>query len=157
SLGIEITETTFMSDLERVRTTMSDLNWNGVAMAIDDFGTGFSSLSYLKRFPVDILKVDRSFVQGIGHEPETSLVSATLALANSLKIMTVAEGVESPKQGEWLKDAGCEHVQGYLFSKPLEPDGALKVLVESRRTGGDPSSRFAAYRELTSNAPRPTR
>jgi diguanylate cyclase (GGDEF)-like protein len=154
SLGIEITETTFMSDLERVRTTMSDLNWNGVAMAIDDFGTGFSSLSYLKRFPVDILKVDRSFVQGIGHEPETSLVSATLALAHSLKIMTVAEGVESPKQGEWLRDAGCEHVQGYLFSKPLAPEEALKVLIKSRRTGGDPSSRFEAYRELTSNAPR---
>ncbi len=156
SLGIEITETTFMTDLDRVRTTMSDLNWNGVAMAIDDFGTGFSSLSYLKRFPVDILKVDRSFVQGIGHEPETSLVSATLALADSLKIMTVAEGVESTAQGDWLKKAGCAHVQGYLFSKPLEPAAALETLIKSRQEG-DPSARFSAYRELTSNAPRRTR
>ncbi|HUC04492.1 MAG TPA: bifunctional diguanylate cyclase/phosphodiesterase [Acidimicrobiales bacterium] len=148
TLGVEITETVFMSDKDRLRTTMSDLNWNGVSLAIDDFGTGFSSLSYLKRFPVDILKVDRSFVQGIGQEPETSLVSATLAMANSLGILTVAEGVESLEQGEWLRRAGCEHVQGYAYCRPQDPNAAHQALVESRSTP-TAGNRFEAYRELT--------
>jgi diguanylate cyclase (GGDEF)-like protein len=147
-LGVEITETVFMSDKERLRTTMSDLNWNGVSIAIDDFGTGFSSLSYLKRFPVDILKVDRSFVQGIGQEPETSLVEACLSLARSLDILTVAEGVETREQAEWLTRAGCEHVQGYAYCRPVGADEALEVLIASRE-GATRQSRFVAYRELT--------
>ncbi len=147
-LGVEITETVFMSDKERLRTTMSDLNWNGVSIAIDDFGTGFSSLSYLKRFPVDILKVDRSFVQGIGQEPETSLVAACLSLARALDIHTVAEGVETAEQADWLTRAGCDHVQGYGFCRPVTADEALKVLIASRRAP-QRRSRTAAYRALT--------
>jgi diguanylate cyclase (GGDEF)-like protein len=150
-LGVEITETVFMSDKERLRTTMSDLNWNGVSIAIDDFGTGFSSLSYLKRFPVDILKVDRSFVQGIGQEPETSLVEACLSLARSLDILTVAEGVESMEQADWLARAGCEHVQGYAYCRPVGADEALAVLIASRQTETR-KSKFSTYRKLTRTA-----
>jgi diguanylate cyclase (GGDEF)-like protein len=151
NLGVELTETVFISDVARLRTTMCDLNWNGVAIAIDDFGTGYSSLSYLKRFPVDILKIDRSFVQGIGAEPETSLIEASLALAKSLDILTVAEGVESLEHGEWLRAAGCQHVQGFAYCRPLEPEAAVEKLRECRqhtRRGGT----FEAYRELTKNA-----
>jgi len=151
SLGVEITETVFMSDKERLRTNMSDLNWNGIGISIDDFGTGFSSLSYLKRFPVDILKIDKSFVQGIGQEPETSLVEACLSLARSLDILTVAEGVESPEQAEWLTRAGCEHVQGYAYCRPVEADEALAALVASRKSATR-RSRFKTYRELTKTA-----
>jgi diguanylate cyclase (GGDEF)-like protein len=149
SLGIEITETVFVSDKDRLRTTMSDLNWNGVSIAIDDFGTGYSSLSYLKRFPIDILKVDRSFVQGIGQEPETSLIAASLAMASSLDILTVAEGVESLEHGEWLKRAGCKHVQGYAYCRPAESDVALARLIESRQP--PKHSSLAAYRKVTRN------
>jgi diguanylate cyclase (GGDEF)-like protein len=149
ALGIEITETVFISDKDRLRTTMSDLNWNGVSIAIDDFGTGYSSLSYLKRFPIDILKVDRSFVQGIGQEPETSLIAASLAMASSLDIMTVAEGVESLEHGEWLKRAGCKHVQGYAYCRPAESDVALAKLIESRQPPKHTS--LAAYRKVTRN------
>jgi diguanylate cyclase (GGDEF)-like protein len=148
ALGVEITETVFMSDKERLRTTMGDLNWNGVSIAIDDFGTGFSSLSYLKRFPIDILKVDRSFVQGIGQEPETSLIDACLAMGKSLDIPTVAEGVESLEQGAWLNRAGCEHVQGFAYCRPVKADKALKVLGDSR-LGAAGRSQLEAYRKLT--------
>jgi diguanylate cyclase (GGDEF)-like protein len=132
-LGVEITETVFMFDTERLRTTMSDLKAQGVSIAIDDFGTGFSSLGYLKRFPVDILKIDRSFIQGIGSEPETSLVTACLAMAKSLGIGTVAEGVESLEQGAWLDTAGCDHVQGFAYSRPLEADAVTELLRAERR------------------------
>lgn len=131
-LGVEITENVFMSDTEQLRTTLSDLKAHGLAIAIDDFGTGFSSLGYLKRFPVDVLKIDRSFVEGIGREPETSLVTACLAMAKSLDIGTVAEGVESLEQGAWLTGAGCDHAQGHGYCHPVEADAALAILMATR-------------------------
>ena len=128
SLGIEITESVFMSSTSRVGAAVADLKALGVGIAIDDFGTGFSSLGYLKRFPIDVLKIDSSFVGGIGTEPETSLVTACLALARSLGITTVAEGVESARHRDWLVEAGCAHAQGYYFSAPLDPDDAGRFL-----------------------------
>ena len=118
----------FMSSTTRIGTGVRDLKSVGVSIAIDDFGTGFSSLGYLKRFPVDVLKIDLSFVQGIGTEPETSLVTACLALAKSLGIATVAEGVETAAHEAWLAGAGCNHGQGFGFSRPLEVDDAGQLL-----------------------------
>jgi diguanylate cyclase (GGDEF)-like protein len=132
-LGIEITENAFMSDTERLLTTMGALRSMGVSIAIDDFGTGYSSLGYLQRFCVDIMKIDRTFIQGIGHEPGTSLVTACLAMARSLDIGTVAEGVESLEHGAWLAESGCDHVQGFAYSRPVEPDKALEILISSRQ------------------------
>jgi len=140
SLGVEITESVFMSDTERLRTTMSDLKSHGVSIAIDDFGTGFSSLGYLKRFPIDILKIDRSFVQGIGREPETSLVTACLAMARSLGIRTVAEGVECLEEGTWLADSGCDDVQGFAYCPPVEADEAIEIVIATRQGATKPMS-----------------
>ncbi len=131
-LGIEVSESVFMADTERLRTTTGELRARGVSIAIDNFGTGFSSLGYLERFPIDILKIDRSFVQGIGSEPGTTLVTACLAMAQSLGITTVAEGVESREQGAWLNQAGCDLAQGFAYGRPMSADEALKVLVDSR-------------------------
>jgi diguanylate cyclase (GGDEF)-like protein len=119
SLGIEITESVLMAPTDLVTEQFSQLRSCGVAIAIDDFGTGFSSLGYLTRFPVDQLKIDQSFVTGIGAEPATSLVTACLALGKSLGLTTVAEGVETAAQADWLIRAGCDAVQGYHYSPPL--------------------------------------
>jgi diguanylate cyclase (GGDEF)-like protein len=121
SLGIEITETVLMATTEVVEEQFKQLRACGVSIALDDFGTGFSSLGYLTRFPVDRIKVDRTFVAGIGTEPSTSLVSACLALGRSLGLTTVAEGVETGAQAEWLQRADCDAVQGYYFARPLDP------------------------------------
>jgi diguanylate cyclase (GGDEF)-like protein len=121
SLGIEITETVLMASTKGVEDQFQQLRASGVSIALDDFGTGFSSLGYLTRFPVDRIKVDRSFVAGIGTEPSPSLVSACLALGRSLGLTTVAEGVETAAQAEWLQRAECEAGQGYFFARPLDP------------------------------------
>lgn len=92
----------------------------GFSISVDDFGTGFSSLSYLKRFHLDELKIDKSFVDGIEKdESDRAIVSATLSMAHSLDMHVVAEGVETLMQLSYLKDKGCETIQGYYFSKPL--------------------------------------
>jgi EAL domain-containing protein (putative c-di-GMP-specific phosphodiesterase class I) len=135
-LGIEITESLFMSSTNRIGAAVHDLKSVGVAIAIDDFGTGFSSLGYLKRFPVDVLKIDSSFVHGIGSEPETSLVTACLALAKSLGITTVAEGVETHAHEAWLRASGCAHAQGFGFSRPIGVADVEKLLrLEHQSTG----------------------
>jgi diguanylate cyclase (GGDEF)-like protein len=131
-LGLEITESSFMADTERLRTMIAELRHEGISIAIDDFGTGYSSLGYLKRFPVDVVKIDRTFVAGIGAEPETSLVTAFLGMVRSLGVKAVAEGVESEEQGTWLTNAGCDYAQGYIYSLPLGADEATRVLVDSR-------------------------
>jgi diguanylate cyclase (GGDEF)-like protein len=129
ALGIEITESVFMTNTDRFGRAVADLQALGVSLAIDDFGSGFSSLGYLKRFPIDVIKIDSSFVQGIGGDPETALVQACLALANSLGLATVAEGVENADQAAWLARSGCDDAQGYFFSRPLEPADTEAFLV----------------------------
>jgi EAL domain-containing protein (putative c-di-GMP-specific phosphodiesterase class I) len=135
SLGVEITESVFMSNTAPMGSAVRDLKSLGVAIAIDDFGTGFSSLGYLKRFPVDALKVDSSFVGGIGREPETSLVTACLALADSLGINTIAEGVETLEQARWLSENGCTSAQGHYFTRPVEAGDAMKFLAATAGRG----------------------
>ena len=118
-LTLEITESTLMHDPQASADTMQALRDIGVGISIDDFGTGYSSLSYLKHFPIDALKVDRTFVDGLGEEPDDSvIVSAVVALAHSLGMTAVAEGVETEIALEELRRLGCDRVQGFLLGRP---------------------------------------
>jgi EAL domain-containing protein (putative c-di-GMP-specific phosphodiesterase class I) len=120
-----------MSDAEYAITVLRGLKSLGVRLSIDDFGTGYSSLSYLKKFPVDILKIDRSFVDGLGVEDDDSaIVQATINLAHSLGLTTVAEGTETPVQVGALTDLGCDKAQGYLFSRPQPASVLVETLLQ---------------------------
>ena len=119
-LEVELTESMLMHNVDATLITLSQLKDMGVRLAIDDFGTGYSSLSYLKRFPLDTLKIDRSFVKDLPHDPEDAAITrAIIAMAHSLKLAVVAEGVETAEQLAFLQQHGCEVVQGFLFSEPV--------------------------------------
>jgi EAL domain-containing protein (putative c-di-GMP-specific phosphodiesterase class I) len=120
---IEITETVAMAGAETTIEILGKLKSLGVLLAIDDFGTGFSSLAYLKRFPVDLLKIDKSFVDGVAfREDDRAIVEAIIALGHALGLRVIAEGVEGPEQLEQLRSLGSELGQGYFFSRPLSTD-----------------------------------
>jgi diguanylate cyclase (GGDEF)-like protein/PAS domain S-box-containing protein len=122
-LEIEITESTAMTHPVQAALTLNKLRDLGVRIALDDFGTGYSSLAYLKRFPLDKLKIDQSFVRNINEDSDsTALVQAVIAFARSLRLRTVAEGVETDAERSLLKLLGCDELQGYLLSKPLPSD-----------------------------------
>jgi len=119
-LELEITESTLMHNIERVIGIMDRLTAAGITLSLDDFGTGYSSLSYLKRFPIDTLKIDRSFTTGIPVDTNDCAIASTIiSIAQQLNHKVIAEGVETPEQLAFLKDSGCDEVQGYLFSRPL--------------------------------------
>ncbi len=119
-LMLEITENLLLRESDQATAWLYSLKECGVKLAVDDFGTGYSSLNYLKRFPVDTLKVDRSFIQDVpGDQEDVSLVMAIVAMADSLGIAVVAEGVETEEQRLFLREIGCDYMQGYLFGKPL--------------------------------------
>lgn len=131
-LEFEITESTMMHDPQQAVDTVRRLKSRGLALSIDDFGTGYSSLSYLKLFPVDYLKIDRSFVQDIdAQQADPRIVRAIIALAHSLDIRVVAEGVETTGQFEFLKHHQCDLIQGYFFGPPMPAD----ELMERARPG----------------------
>ena len=122
-LEVELTEGTLVEDTELAARTLERLRSMGVQVSIDDFGTGYSSLSYLKRLPIDRLKIDRAFIRDITvNEDSAALSAAIVGLAKSLRLDVVAEGVETPEQLRVLEELGCYIVQGFLFSKPVEPD-----------------------------------
>ncbi|RJF97606.1 EAL domain-containing protein [Noviherbaspirillum saxi] len=119
-LELEITESTLMENAQDTLEALHRLRSLGVRLSIDDFGTGYSSLSYLKRFPVDIIKIDRSFVRDVPHDADdASIVTGIIALAHSLRLEVVAEGVETASQLAFLKDQSCDLMQGYYLSKPV--------------------------------------
>jgi len=122
-LELELTEGVAMEDAPAAIAVMGRLHARGIRMSIDDFGTGYSSLSYLKRFKVHRLKIDQSFVRGINQDPEDrAIVSAIISLAGSLGLLTIAEGVETEEQLAFLREQGCDEVQGFHFSKPTPSD-----------------------------------
>jgi EAL domain-containing protein (putative c-di-GMP-specific phosphodiesterase class I) len=128
-LEIEITESTLMEHPDDVVQLLKAIRKLGVRIAIDDFGTGYSSLAYLKKFPVNTLKIDQVFITDIVYDMyDEAIVTSILAMAESLDLKVIAEGVESKEQLEVLRKLGCEEVQGYYFSKPLPPEGIVKLL-----------------------------
>jgi diguanylate cyclase (GGDEF)-like protein/PAS domain S-box-containing protein len=129
NLNLEITESVVMSDVPTNAATLDKLRKLGIELAIDDFGKGYSSLSYLKRFPVSYLKVDRSFVEELREGSEDrALVSGIIALAHTLGMQVIAEGVESAEQLRILREVGCDMAQGFYFSEPLTHDGMSALL-----------------------------
>jgi diguanylate cyclase (GGDEF)-like protein/PAS domain S-box-containing protein len=122
-LKLEITESVIMQDAPSTLARLQALKDLGVQLAIDDFGTGYSSLAYLKRFPVDVLKIDQTFVRGICDDPEDgAIVRAIVTVAHNLELSVTAEGIETVEQLELLRELGCERGQGYLFARPLAAD-----------------------------------
>jgi EAL domain-containing protein (putative c-di-GMP-specific phosphodiesterase class I) len=141
-LGLEVTETAIVVEgarAERARTVLMELHQMGVGIALDDFGTGFSSLEHLRSFPIDIIKIDRSFIQGIEHDPKDAAIAANLvSLAHALGLVIVAEGIESEGQLEQLRDLGCDLAQGYLLARPAPAAAITSLLVEQRRAATAP-------------------
>jgi diguanylate cyclase (GGDEF)-like protein/PAS domain S-box-containing protein len=132
-LELEITESVVMHDPQSAVHTLEQLNAMGVRIAIDDFGTGYSSLAYLKRYPIDTLKVDQSFVRDVTHDPnDASIVQAIIAMARSMQLRVIAEGVETEEQLTFLRTHGCEAVQGYLFSRPVPAEEARELIARGR-------------------------
>lgn len=130
-IELEITEGLLMENTDKSESIMRDLVKEGFTFSIDDFGTGYSSLAYLRRFPITTLKVDRSFVTDLPDDPDASALSrAIIHLAHSLRLDVVAEGVETAEQLEFLKDEGCEFIQGYYYSKPMPLDELMPWIEE---------------------------
>jgi EAL domain-containing protein (putative c-di-GMP-specific phosphodiesterase class I) len=128
-LELEITEDTIMTDVDKTTVTLRTLNEMGVRLAVDDFGTGYSSLNYLAKFPIQYLKIDRSFIRDVTRDPNmASIVAAIIALAHSLRMQVVAEGIETQEQCNYLDRLECDLFQGNLFSIPLPPDKFAALL-----------------------------
>ncbi|HMD57570.1 MAG TPA: EAL domain-containing protein, partial [Solirubrobacteraceae bacterium] len=125
ALTIEITETTLMRNIEETARRLAQVKRLGVRIAIDDFGTGYSSLAHLQQFPVDALKIDRSFISGLRSNKEgETLIHTLVQLGKALSIETFAEGIEQPRELTLLQAEDCDSGQGFLFARPLDPADA---------------------------------
>jgi diguanylate cyclase (GGDEF)-like protein/PAS domain S-box-containing protein len=151
-LGLEVTETAMVREGlagDRARAELQELHENGVRIAIDDFGTGFSSLGHLRRFPVDLIKVDRSFVQGVEDDAKDAAITANLAsLAHALGLKAIAEGVESSSQLELVRELGCDLVQGFLFARPMPVEQMTQMLITGEGPDGSPDFQGLGVRVL---------
>jgi EAL domain-containing protein (putative c-di-GMP-specific phosphodiesterase class I) len=128
-LELEITESLVMHNPEGAAETLHKLKAMGITLSIDDFGTGYSSLAYLKRFPIDCVKIDRSFIKDIPTEADDmAITKGVIALGHSLRLKVVAEGVETVEQQDFLRSNDCDEMQGYLFSKPLPAEEVTALL-----------------------------
>jgi diguanylate cyclase (GGDEF)-like protein/PAS domain S-box-containing protein len=143
-LELELTESMMMSDVEHAVGILRNLKAIGVHLSIDDFGTGYSSLAYLKRFPIDLLKIDQSFVRDITVDPDdAAIVLSIISLAHSLRLKVIAEGVETEAQLGYLQRHGCDYMQGYYFSRPLPALECEQLMRDG--TGLQPRSAIAAH------------
>jgi diguanylate cyclase (GGDEF)-like protein len=153
-LEIELTESAVMTNPEESAAILEQLSRMGVLVSVDDFGTGYSSINYLRRFPIDKLKIDRSFVRDLDCEVDASIVQAIISLAHSLRLKVVAEGVETPEQLKFLRSLGCDQYQGFHFSPPLPANQFAEFLrvwqrpedAESRAEAERTQSKLAGYR-----------
>jgi diguanylate cyclase (GGDEF)-like protein/PAS domain S-box-containing protein len=138
---LEVTESMVMQDADLAIATLRELKSLGLSISVDDFGTGFSSLAYLKRFPLDELKIDKSFVDGLGHDSEaTAIVAAVMGMAHALDLRVVAEGVETADQAVRLRTLGCDEAQGFFYARPGAPRAIDERLVaEARAYAGAPT------------------
>jgi len=128
-LELELTETAIMPDAVEAIGILSELKCLGVRLSLDDFGTGYSSLNYLRRFPLDSIKIDRSFILGVGESAnDRAIVKTIVALASNLNMNVIAEGVESLVQADFLKQHGCHEMQGYYFARPLPASQVSELL-----------------------------
>ncbi|RKZ91274.1 MAG: hypothetical protein DRQ43_10280, partial [Gammaproteobacteria bacterium] len=128
-LELEVTETALIDNINVAAETLKRLNSRGIKIAIDDFGTGYSSLNYLKNLPINSLKIDRSFVKDICDDSDDKqMVKTLIAMAHSLDLLVVAEGVEEIEQLDLLNEYGCDEMQGYLLSKPVEADKLVELI-----------------------------
>lgn len=133
-LELEITESSIMKEPDQAIEKLHELKLMGIRVAIDDFGTGYSSLNYLKRFPIDTLKIDKTFVADVCKDPhDTAIVRAIITLGHALDLTVIAEGVETQEQLKYLSSLGCDVVQGFLFSKSLSAPAFEELLIEQRR------------------------
>jgi diguanylate cyclase (GGDEF)-like protein len=131
-LQLEITESVVMQEPEATVFKLNALKSLGISLAVDDFGTGYSSLAYLKRFPIDVLKIDRAFVAGLVQgEHDAAIVRTVVSLARALGLHTTAEGIEDRSQWQLLQELGCDHGQGFVFARPLRPEAVSELLISS--------------------------
>jgi EAL domain-containing protein (putative c-di-GMP-specific phosphodiesterase class I) len=128
-LELELTESVLMKHVESTKSILNALREKGIQLAVDDFGTGYSSLSYLRKFSIDAIKIDQSFIRQITTAPDdTTIVTAMIGMGRSLKLRVVAEGVETQQELDFLKVHHCEEAQGYYFSRPVPPQQFAKLL-----------------------------
>jgi EAL domain-containing protein (putative c-di-GMP-specific phosphodiesterase class I) len=129
ALELELTEGVLMKHAESTESVLKKLRARGIRVAVDDFGTGYSSLSYLRKFSIDALKIDQSFVRQITTAPEqTTIVTAIISMGRNLNLRVVAEGVETPEEMAFLQAHQCDEAQGYYFSRPVPPEQFAKLL-----------------------------
>jgi diguanylate cyclase (GGDEF)-like protein/PAS domain S-box-containing protein len=148
----ELTESLLMKDPEAAARTLQGLKDSRLGLSVDDFGTGYSSLNYLKRFPIDALKIDRTFIRDVTVDPDDAAITvAIIGLAHSLKLKVIAEGVETDGQLEFLAAHGCDEIQGYLFSRPVGADECAQILREGRRLGEPTRSRVRSLPRRTAD------
>jgi EAL domain-containing protein (putative c-di-GMP-specific phosphodiesterase class I) len=140
-LELEITESMLMQNPDRVVRILTEIKKMGVRLAIDDFGTGYSSLAQIKRFPIDTLKVDRSFIRNLPRDSEDKAITeAIIAMGKTLSLTVIAEGVETEEQDSFLRSHACDEMQGYYFSKPTPPEQFADLLRNHTPTPPRPGS-----------------
>lgn len=138
-IELELTESSFINDRDNALRVLGELKSMGVRLAVDDFGTGYSSLAYIKHWPIDCVKIDRSFVSDLPRDPgDVAITRAIAAMAHALGLHVVAEGVERQDQLDFLRELGCDEYQGYLVSKPL-PEDELMALLRSPTFSPEPA------------------
>jgi EAL domain-containing protein (putative c-di-GMP-specific phosphodiesterase class I) len=127
-----------MHDLEETVATVRKIKDAGISLAMDDFGTGYSSLSYIQRFPLDVLKIDRSFVKDLEFNKDNAVICNTIiAMAHNLGLKVIAEGVETQAQFDYLRDHGCDQIQGFFFSKPLPAEQLEEKLLSQHEAAAE--------------------